>query len=285
MTEIDCHPPSNIAKNFTANICIAKCNACTSRLLILGFLAGAFISFGAMLSLLAGHDSAGYLGFGLSRIISGAVFSTGLMMVVVAGAELFTGNNLILMSLMDKKIPLKKLLRNWFLVYVANFAGALFIAILFYYSGIWGFNHERLGSFTYSVAVNKVNLTFAEALVRGILCNWLVCLAVWMSTASRSVIGKIFAVMFPIMTFVALGFEHSIANMFFIPAGILVGQEPVITEMSATMTQNLTQPTFANLWLNNLIPVTLGNIIGGAFFVGFLYWFVFVRGDRQNNQC
>ena len=281
VVNIDCRTPAIIADNLSRNICVQKVNASIFNLTILGILAGVYIAFGASLATLAGHDATKYVGMGIARLISGAVFSVGLMFVVIAGAELFTGNNLMLMSVLDKKSPLGKMLFKWGLVYVANLIGSIFLAYLYYKSNLWKMgNNMGVGVSALTIANLKVNLTFIEALTRGILCNWLVCLAVWMATASRDVTGKMLACFFPIMAFVASGFEHSIANMYFIPMGLFLKSSGQIIIAGL----DLTNLTWTNFFLKNLIPVTIGNIIGGAFFVGLLYWTVYVKGVEAKQR-
>lgn len=277
VVNVDCRPPAIIADNLSRNICVQKVNASIFKLAILGILAGVYIAFGACLATLAGHDAAKYVGMGFARLISGAVFSVGLMFVVIAGAELFTGNNLMLMSVLDKKSPLGKMLFKWGVVYVANLVGSIFLAYLYYKTNLWKMGDNMgVGVSALTLANSKMNLTFIEALTRGILCNWLVCLAVWMATASRDVTGKMLACFFPIMAFVASGFEHSVANMYFIPMGLFLKSSGQINPVGL----NLTNLTWTNFFLKNLIPVTIGNIIGGAFFVGLLYWTVYVKGEE-----
>lgn len=273
VVNVDCRTPATIADNLSRSICVQKVNASTFKLIILGILAGAYISFGACLATLIGHDAAKYVGLGLSRLFVGGVFSVGLMLVVIAGAELFTGNNLMLMSVLDKKAPFAKMLYKWVIVFLANFVGSILLAYLFYQTNLWKMGDSAVGVAALKIASAKVGLTFTEALTRGILCNWLVCLAVWMALASREIIGKIFAIFFPIMAFVALGFEHSIANMYFIPIGIFLKG----TNLFIDPALNLSNLTWASFFSNNLLPVTIGNIIGGALFVGLLYWTAYVK--------
>jgi len=216
---------------------------------------------------------------GMAKLIGGAVFSVGLMLVVIAGAELFTGNNLIFLSVLDRQVSVGKWLRNWTIVFLANFAGSLLLVLLMYWSGLWKTNGNLVGATALSIANAKVNLTFLQGFARGILCNWLVCLAVWMAVSAGTVIGKVFAIFFPIMAFVASGFEHSVANMFFIPMGLaLKGQTAIVT--AAGLTDKLAHLTVGGMVMN-LIPVTLGNIIGGAFFVATLYWMVYIRKEKN----
>lgn len=234
------------------------------KLLLLGFLAGAYIGFGAMLSIVATQGVADHLGSGFARIIAGSVFSLGLVLVVIAGAELFTGNCLMVLAVLSGKVSVKGLLRNWILVYLANFAGSLFLVALVYYSGLW--KGQEMSQAIVGIAASKVNMTFPEAFCRGIGCNWLVCLAIWLSLAGEKPISKIAAILFPIMAFVALGFEHSIANMFFIPLGLVVKDGPIA---------NL---SWGGFLLRNLVPVSLGNIVGGGIFVGGIYYLILKNG-------
>jgi formate/nitrite transporter len=210
--------------------------------------------------------------------MTGAVFSLGLMLVIIAGAELFTGNNLMISSAIAREITFGRMLERWALVYVANFIGSILIALLFVFSGLWRLSDSALGAAAVRIAYGKVNLPFIQALLRGVGCNWLVCLAVWMALAARQTIGKIFAIFFPIMGFVALGFEHSVANMYFIPTGIFLKTIGGIAAPAGVAPQSLSWLTF--LW-RNLLPVTIGNIIGGAVFVGMSYWSAYLRGGGQ----
>ncbi len=270
---IDCKTPANIADTLSRTICVQKTNASIFKIIILGILAGVYIGFGGAIATLVSSDLAVYVGVGMAKMITGAVFSVGLMLVVIAGAELFTGNNLMLMSVLDRNVPLQRMLFKWGIVFLANFIGSVLIAYFMYKTELWKGNGFLTGIQALKIANAKVNLSFCAAFFRGILCNWLVCLAVWMALASREIAGRILAIFFPIMTFVALGFEHSVANMYFISLGLfLKGTE-------AAVASGL---DFSNLNLNgflvtNLIPVTLGNIIGGAVFVGCLYWLVYVK--------
>jgi formate/nitrite transporter len=277
--EVNCKTPAAVAETLTETVGVAKTKAGALRLTILGIFAGVYIGFGAQLAIMVTHDMAGFLGVGMAKLIGGAVFSVGLMLVVIAGAELFTGNNLIALSVLGGKAKVGGLLRNWTIVYFANFAGSLLLVLLMYWSGLWKTNEGLVGAKALSIANAKVNLTFLQAFARGILCNWLVCLAVWMATSARTVVGKIWAIFFPIMAFVASGFEHSVANMFFIPMGlVLKGQTAVVT--AAGLTDKLSHLTIGG-FVMNLIPVTLGNIVGGAFFVATLYWMVYVRKGKN----
>lgn len=250
---------------------IAKAEGKTLRLLIWALLAGAYIAFGAQASqmvsfnLLADPDS-----LGVGRLVSAAVFPVGLMMVVLCGAELFTGNCLMIIGVLDRKIRISGMLRNWVLVYLGNFLGALLVVALMKSTGLWKTGSGLLGASVIKTAQAKVQLSFGQAFVRGILCNWLVCLAVWMSTGARETVSKIFAIWFCIGLFVISGFEHSIANMYFIPAGIAAAADSGLAQLAGCDVSVL---TVGNFLIKNLLPVTLGNILGGGLFVGMVYWF------------
>lgn len=250
---------------------IAKAEGKTLRLLIWALLAGAYIAFGAQASqmvsfnLLADPDS-----LGVGRLVSAAVFPVGLMMVVLCGAELFTGNCLMIIGVLDRKIRISGMLRNWVLVYLGNFLGALLVVALMKSTVLWETGSGLLGASVIKTAQAKVQLSFGQAFVRGILCNWLVCLAVWMSTGARETVSKIFAIWFCIGLFVISGFEHSIANMYFIPAGIAAAADSGLAQLAGCDVSVL---TVGNFLIKNLLPVTLGNILGGGLFVGMVYWF------------
>lgn len=260
--------PDEIADS-VCEVCTKKANLPVGKMLVLAFLAGVFISFAGELSTVVAHDL-GRVSVGFARFIGGSVFSLGLILVVIAGAELFTGNCIMSIPLLDKKINFKQLIRNWGVVFIGNFAGALFFVYLIFFSGIYSLNNNAVATYAVELAANKVNLSFTEALLRGIAANWLVALAIWLALASDDIISKIAGIYFPIMAFVAGGFEHSIANMFFIPIGILLKD-------SVTTTVNLQNLNVTGFLVNNLLPVTIGNIIGAAIFVGAAYWYVYLR--------
>jgi formate/nitrite transporter len=256
---IDAYRPSVIAERVEI-AGVAKVNLGWLQTLTLAVLAGAFIAFGAMLYTLVTTNSG--LGLGPGRLLGGVAFSLGLILVVIAGAELFTGNNLIVMAWADRKISAKDMLRNWTLVYVGNFIGAVATAILVYLSGTLSMGDGAVTHTALSIAQAKISLPYDQAFVRGILCNALVCLAVWLSYAAHSVAGKILAIIFPIAAFVALGFEHSVANMYFIPLAMMIGD-------TITLGQ----------FLGNLAAVTAGNLIGGSALVGLVYWIAYRHGQ------
>ena len=268
---VDAFKPKEIAARID-QLAISKSSTDPLRIFMLSLLAGAFIAFGATFYTLVIHQPG--LNIGISRLIGGLVFSLGLILVIIAGAELFTGNNLLVMAYVDKKITLKQLLTNWCIVFIGNFIGSIGIAALIYLSDHWLINGGAVRTKAIFIANSKVNLAFIPALVSGILCNALVCLAVWLCFAGHTVTDKILAIIFPISAFVALGFEHSIANMYFIPAAMLAQTQPEV--MQALGNVDISHLNFSGL-INNLIPVTLGNILGGSFFVGLVYWFIYLR--------
>lgn len=254
---------------------LSKCKIPVLKMFILAVLAGVYIAFGAELFLLVSSDST--LGFGFTRFISASVFTVGLMLVVVGGAELFTGNNLIVIAVLDKKARWTDLFKSWFVVYIGNFVGSIILALFIFWSGTWGLNNNLVGANVLKVASSKISLSFVQAFFRGVLCNWLVCLAVWLSMASKDIIGKLFAIYFPIMAFVASGFEHSVANMFIISYGILLKTVPDVIKASGKTLLDFANLNYATLFTKNLIPVTLGNILGGAVFVGVVYWYIYLK--------
>ncbi len=233
------------------------------RTFVLSLLAGFYIGFGAQLSTVASQDVAGFAGGGVARLLAGSVFPVGLMLVVVCGAELFTGNSLLATAALHGEISWRKLLENWIVVLSGNFIGSLFFAWLMFEARLWEQGNVALHAI--GIAEAKCRLSFPMAFIRGILCNWLVCLAVFMATAARDIPGKLLACYFPIMTFVASGFEHNIANMYFIPTGLF---------LSEGLNHPGTFLTWHNFIVVNLLPVTLGNIVGGVLFVSFAYWFI-----------
>jgi formate/nitrite transporter len=266
--------PKTIAETVASTVSVGKVTSPWLSVFVLGILAGAYIGFGGLLSTAVTFDLAVQVGVGLTKFLAGSAFSLGLMLVVIAGAELFTGNNLMVSSVMTKDISFSTMAKRWALVYIANFIGSIVLALIFYFSGLWKTGNGALGTAAVGIAFTKVNLGFVEALIRGIGCNWLVCLAVWMALAARQTIGKIFAIYFPIMGFVAIGFEHCIANMYFIPTGIFLHQWAGVAAPAAFDPSSLRWVSF--LW-KNLLPVTIGNIIGGAVFVGMSYWGAYLR--------
>lgn len=278
MVDFDAYRPAEIAARVT-QIGQDKTQLEFWRMATLGVLAGGFIALGANFFTLVINDSAARLGFGFSQLLGGVAFSLGLVLVVVAGAELFTGNNLMTMAWVSRRITSRELLWNWLVVYFTNFLGAAFIAVLVVMAGQYLLNGGLVGGRALLIANTKVNLSFAAAFARGILCNLLVCLAVWLAIGARGVADKILAIIFPITAFVAAGFEHSVANMYFLTVGLfLKGKETAVAgaESLAGGPVDLSNLDLEGV-VNNLVPVTIGNIIGGALFVGIVYWFIYVR--------
>jgi len=264
---------------------IKKSKMTIVNMIILGILAGAFIAFAAegsnmaSFNLLAKPET-----YGLGKVLAGAVFGTGLMLVLIAGGELFTGNTMILAGVLEKKVSIKAMLKNWFFVYVGNFIGSIFIVYMMNQSGLFSSGDSMLGAVTIKIAAYKVGLTFIQALFLGIMCNWLVCLAVWMAYGAKDMVGKIFAIFFPIWLFITSGFEHSVANMYYIPAGIMAKGNKTLTDAAAVLgvtPEKLNHLNWEAFFINNLIPVTLGNIIGGGIFVAAVYWFVYIRSGKS----
>lgn len=254
---------------------VRKAEASFWTMFTLSVLAGAFIGLGAMFATTVAAGTAGILPYGVAKLLTGLVFCLGLILVIVGGAELFTGNNLIVMAWASKKVTNAALLRNWLVVYLGNFVGSVATAAMVFATGQYIFGGGAVGHTALALAVDKVNLGFGQAIALGILCNALVCLAVWLTYSARSTVDRIVAIIFPITAFVAAGLEHSVANMYFIPLGLMIKSlDPVFSISSGVDVARLTLGSFL---FNNLLPVTIGNIIGGAVLVALVYWSVFLR--------
>ena len=264
------------------------------KMFMLSVLAGAFISLGAIFATTVGAGSLPVTGadgtvpftvgmpFGVSRLLSGLVFCLGLILVVVGGAELFTGNNLIVMAWASGKVKGRALLRNWVIVYAGNFVGAMGTAILMFFTQQYTFGSNSIGIAALRIGVAKCDLAFLQAVALGTLCNALVCMAVWLTFSARSTMDKIAAIIFPITAFVAAGFEHSIANMYFIPYALLIKMfDPDFVAVVADKVADLDKLTWQAFFLDNLLPVTIGNILGGAVFVAAVYWAIFLRPNKS----
>jgi formate transporter len=274
-------PPAMAAK--AEGIGVKKASLDALGMFALAILAGAFIGTGAIFctTVLAGTGS---LAYGVQRLLGGLVFTLGLILVVVGGSELFTGNNLVIMAFMSGKIGISALLRNWVIVYTGNFVGSVVTALIMFVSQQFTFGSGAIGLTALNIANAKTGLGFMQAVALGIMCNALVCMAVWLCFSARSTTDKILAIIPPIAAFVAAGFEHSIANMYFIPIGLFIKSWAPASfwALPALADGGKTAASFANLtWGNffiaNLLPVTIGNIIGGAFMVGVIYWFIYLR--------
>ncbi len=264
--------------DYTIETGIAKSSGRFLKLLFLGIMAGAFIAFAAEGSNMAAFNLFYHpTTYGLGKALAGAIFGTGLMLVVLCGGELFTGNTLILAAVCSKKVKIATMFRNWIIVYIGNLIGSLFVAYMMYQSGLFTSGADVLGAVTIKIAAYKTGLSFMQAFYLGIMCNWLVCLAVWLSYGADTMSGKILGIFFPIWLFITSGFEHSVANMYYIPAGILAKANESFVELSHVSADVLSQLTWSGFFIDNLIPVTLGNIVGGGIFVGMGYWFVYKR--------
>lgn len=276
--------PSEIAET-TIQTAMKKSSMSIINMILLGILAGAFIAFASEGSNMAAFNLfAKPETYGMGKALAGAIFGTGLMLVVIAGGELFTGNTLILVGVLDKKVKFTAMLKNWFFVYLGNFIGSVFIAYLMNKSGLFTSGANMLGAMTIKIASYKVGFSFAQAFILGIMCNWLVCLAVWMAYGAKDITGKVLAIFFPIWLFVTSGFEHSVANMYYIPAGIIAKQNSAFATAAAGLgvaAEKLEHLTWSNFVVYNLIPVTLGNIVGGGIFVAIIYWFVYIKNVKK----
>jgi len=271
-TAFDAVPPPEMARK-AETVGVAKAGLDTLTTLVLAVLAGAFVALGAAFATttLSGSSE---LPYGIARLLGGLAFSLGLILVVVAGAELFTGNNLVVMAWASRRVSTARLLRNWVLVYAGNFAGAIATAALMYAAKEYEFGHGEVGATALAIAATKTSYPFGQALALGALCNALVCLAVWLCYSARSTADRILAIAPPIAAFVALGFEHSVANMYFIPFGILVKSDTAF--VASQDAQGLSTVDWAH-FAESLVPVTLGNVIGGAVMVGAVYWLAYLR--------
>jgi formate/nitrite transporter len=260
---------------------VAKAELNSVSMFALAMLAGAFIGMGAIFATTA-IAGAGDMAFGVKKVLGGLVFCLGLILVVVGGAELFTGNNLIVMAWAAGRVTTYRLLRNWIIVYLGNFVGSIGTALIMYFSRQYAFGNGAVGTTALSIANSKVGLDFVQAVALGIMCNVLVCLAVWLTFSARTTEGKILAIIFPITAFVAAGFEHCVANMYFVPMGLFIKAfDPSFAAGTGLALDNL---TWVNFFVKNLIPVTVGNIIGGAVMVAAVYWFIYLRPRRMKEE-
>ncbi len=292
--QIDAFPPAKMASRME-DVGVTKAKLNIWSMLILAVLAGAFIGTGAIFTTTVSAGSIlvnaadGTLAFktglpyGVVRLLAGLVFCLGLIAVVVAGAELFTGNNLIIMAFASGKVTLGQLLCNWGIVYLGNFVGSILTALVMFLAKQYTFGNGAIGLTALAIANAKCSLGFVQAIALGIMCNALVCLAIWLCSSARSTTDKILAIIFPISAFVAAGFEHSIANMYFIPIGLFVKvwAPQAFWEAIGKTPADFASLTWGAFFLKNLLPVTIGNIIGGAGFVGLVYWFAYLRPQKK----
>ncbi len=266
----DAYAPKEIALK-VETVGVAKAHMATLPLLMLGLLAGAFIGLGGLFFVIVKSDAS--LSFAISQLLGGLVFCLGLILVVIAGAELFTGNNLLAMAWADGQITSREVLRNWVLVCAANLVGTTGLALMVYLSGHTHANGGAIGTTVLKIALAKQNLVWHEAFFKGVLCNVLVCMAVWMAMAGRSVIDKVMAIVFPISAFVAAGFEHSIANMYFMQLALIIQYFEPVTASNALGATG--QALSLVGMLGNLVPVIVGNLVGGSVFVGLVYHLIY----------
>jgi len=287
--KIDALLPAEMATK-AEDIGVIKSQMPFFKMFMLAVLAGAFIALGAIFSttvsasgmtIISSDGTVSFstgLPYGITRLFSGVAFCLGLILVVIGGAELFTGNNLIVMAWASGKVKLSAMLRNWVIVYFGNFVGAVGTAVIMFFTKQYTFGGGAVGITTLNIGVSKSSLEFVQAIALGVLCNALVCMAVWLTFSAHSTVDKIVAIIFPITAFVVAGFEHSIANMYFIPYALLIkmGDAEFISKV-ADKVANLNQLTWSNFFVNNLIPVTIGNIVGGTVLVAAVYWSIFLR--------
>jgi len=268
--DFDAYSPQQIAQRI-GELGVAKARLPLLAMFMLGICAGGFIGLGALYATIVFSDPT--LPFALSRLLGGLAFSLGLVLVVVAGAELFTGNNLLVMAWAERRISFLELLRNWSVVYVANACGAFGLALIVWWSGHGEMNGGAVGAQYVKIALAKAELPFWQAFFKGVLCNLLVCLAVWIAMAGHTVTDKIVAIVFPISAFVAAGFEHSVANMYTIPLGILIAGSDGAAQIGLG---------WGGL-IANLVPVTLGNLAGGSLLVALVYYLIYRRALAKDD--
>jgi formate transporter len=286
-------PPAMAAK--AEDLGVKKANLKAINMFLLAILAGAFIGIGAIfattvaagsMSIMDATGTAAFatgLPYGVTRLLVGLAFTVGLILVVVGGAELFTGNTLITMAFASKKVTFAQLMRNWIIVYIGNLVGSILTAYIVFLGKQYTFGSGAIGLAALNIAEGKTALTFIQAVALGIMCNALVCMAVWMCYSARSTVDKILAIIPPIACFVAAGFEHSIANMYFIPVALFIkyfGDSTFFTAIGKTAA-DFPHLTWGNFFIANLLPVTIGNIIGGGLMVGLIYWFVYMRKTNK----
>jgi formate/nitrite transporter len=276
-TGLDALPPAEVARK-AASVGVTKARMLTFDVFVLSVLAGAFIALGAIFATTVAAGG-GELPYGVVRLLAGLVFTLGLVLVVVAGAELFTGNNLIVMAWASRQVTTARLLGNWTIVWIGNFVGAFATAVLVYVSKQYEFGGGAVGETALQIGVAKTSLGFVQAVALGMLCNALVCLAVWLTYGAHTTTDKILAIILPIAAFVAAGFEHSVANMYFISIALLIESDSAFVA-GLDPPPDLESLTWDSFLVDNLLPVTIGNVLGGAVMVGAVYWLVYLRPRR-----
>jgi len=278
-TGLDALPPAQVARK-AETVGLTKAGMPTFDVFVLSVLAGAFIALGAIFATTVAAGGA-ELPYGVVRLLAGLAFTLGLILVVVAGAELFTGNNLIVMAWASRRVDTVALLGNWVVVWIGNFVGAFATALIVYVSEQYTFGGGAVGQTALGIAATKTSLGFVQAIALGILCNALVCLAVWLTFGAHTTTDKILAIIPPIAAFVAAGFEHSVANMYFISIGLLVkSDDDFVAGLDPETAPDLSGLTWGSFFLDNLLPVTIGNVVGGGLMVGAVYWLVYLRPKR-----
>ena len=284
MDKYNCYTPKEVHENMV-NAAVTKVNYSVLQLMILGIMAGSCIALGAEASNTAMHA---ITNVGVARLVAGCVFPVGLIAMILAGGELFTGNCLMLGSVVNGKIKLSGMLRNWVIVYIFNMVGGVMIAAIVSQTGQWNFTDGMLGAMTLKVAVGKVTMSHWTAFCSGIMCNIFVCLAVLMASAAKAVVGKILSIFFPICAFVISGFEHCVANMYYIPAGIMASKNPEYVqkaqELYGLSLDQIHQLSVGSFLYNNLLFVTAGNIIGGGVIIGLMYYAAFVHPQKKEQK-
>lgn len=275
--------PAEVAE-YTVKAGIKKANTPTKQVLASAFLAGAYIAFGALGSIAAAYNLlANPATYGLGKMVAGLMFPAGLMFVLVAGADLFTGNILVTLAALKKKVTWGQTFKNWALVWIGNLVGAVLVAYLVSLSGVFDWSNGLYGGVVVKTAVGKLGYTWVAAIASGILCNWIVCATVWMTYAAKDVAGKLLAGFFGIFLFVCAGFEHSVANMGYLFAGFFSKSNPAFLEAAHKTAADAAVINLPNIFVNNLIPVTIGNILGGAVFVAAVYYFIFLNNKEENS--
>ncbi len=279
--DTDAYAPPKIDTRID-NLAISKARLSFSQTFMLSIVAGVYLGIGAQFATFVISDS--NLHYGLTSFIEGIVYSLGFILAVIAGSEVFTGNCLIIMGYVSRRITTRELLNNWIISYIGNFVGSLTMVFWMYKTHQWEFFHHAVGAKALLIAHKKVNLSFTAAFVRGVLCNAIICLAVWLCFSGRSTADKIISIIFPIGGFVTSGFEQCVSNMYFIPIGIVLRKHPDVVAMAEKMagkTLDLSQLTWKGFFINNLMPVTLGNIVGGVILVGIIFWFLYLRSHIE----
>ncbi len=268
----DAYVPADMAVRAEASA-LRKANRDALSAFFLAVQAGSFIALGGAFYTTVMTGSV--MDFGLTKLVGGLAFSLGLILVIIAGADLFTGDTLVVMGCLSKKVRISKMLKGWMFVFLGNLAGSLVMLSMVHLSGHWLDGGGAIGAKALSIANYKVNHTFIQAFSSGMLCNILVCLAIWLCYSARTVTDKILAITFPITAFVAMGFEHCVANMYLVPAGLILKNNPAV--VAAAGHPDLSNLTLSGFLFDNLLPATLGNMIGGAIFVGTIYWILYLR--------